>query len=142
MNELATAKRVTAVKDRVKKAEFDQFVFGKLGCNRMFDMTPTGNLVHTYYGLAEYGDFIRFFNSAPFIQLNIGGPFAAEFVCERFLCSVTWTEYAIQVVFYESRELLLETIRQSQQIVINQFECFDNLPTGILLAFNNEIFHR
>ena len=48
MNELATAKRVTTVKNRVKKAEFDQFVFGKLGCNRMFDMTPSGNLVHTY----------------------------------------------------------------------------------------------
>ena len=78
MNEFATAKRVTAVRDRVKKAAFDQFVFGKLGCNRMFDMTPSGNLVHTYYGLAEYGDFIRFFNNAPFIQLNIGGLMATN----------------------------------------------------------------
>lgn len=142
MDEFKTTKRVTAVKCNVNKEEFDHFVFGKLGCNRRFDITPSGSLVHTYYGLMEYSDFIRFFNNTHFIQFCAGGPFAAEFISERFLCSVTWAEQAIQVVFYENRKQLIETVRHSQQYVLAQFECFDNLPAGILLAFSNELFHK
>ena len=142
MDEFITSKQVTAIKSNVKKDEFDRFVFGKLGCNRKFDITASGTVVHTYYGLTEYGDFIRFFNHAPFIQLCAGGPFAAEFICERFLCSVTWNEHAIQVVFYANKALMMEIIHRSQQYVLSQFECFDNLPVEILLAFDNELFHK
>lgn len=142
MDEFITSKRVTTVKNKVKKDEFDRFVFGKLGCNRRFDVTPSGSLVHTYYGLTEYDDFIRFFDHAPFILLCVGGPFAAEFICERFLCSVTWDEQAIQVVFYENREQMIETVRRSQQYVLTHFDCFDNLPAEILLVFSNELFHK
>lgn len=142
MSEILTITRLTTVKGSLRKEEFDRFVLGKLGCNRKYDITPTGDLIHTYFGLNEYHSFIRFFNSAPFIQISTGSPYAAEFVCERFLCSVTWGEHAIQVVFYESRERLLETVRRSQQHILNQLEYRDRLPTELLLAFSDVLFHE
>lgn len=142
MSEFMTITRITAVKSSMKKEEFDRFVFGKLGCNRKYDITPTGDLIHTYFGLNEYSNFIRFFNSAPFIQISTGSPYAAEFICERFLCSVTWGEHAIQVVFYESRERFIETVHRSQQDILNQLEYRDRLPTELLLAFSDVLFHK
>lgn len=142
MSENMTITRITAVKSSMKKEEFDRFVFGKLGCNRKYDITPTGDLIHTYFGLNEYDNFIRFFNSIPFIQISIGSPYSAEFICERFLCSITWGEHAVQVVFYESRERLIETVRRSQQHILNQLEYRDQLPTELLLAFSDVLFHK
>lgn len=142
MSDILTITRITTVKSSVKKEEFDRFVFGKLGCNRKYDITPTGDLIHTYFGLNEYNSFIRFFNIFPFVQLSTGSLYAAEFICERFLCSVTWGEHAIQVVFYENRERLLETVRHSQQHILNQLEYRDRLPTELLLTFSDVLFHE
>ena len=142
MSDILTITRITTVKSSVKKDEFDRFVFGKLGCNRKYDITPTGDLIHTYFGLNEYNSFIRFFNIVPFVQLSTGSLYAAEFICERFLCSVTWGEHAIQVVFYENRERLLETVRHSQQHILNQLEYRDRLPTELLLTFSDVLFHE
>lgn len=44
MSEFMTITRITAVKSSMKKEEFDRFVFGKLGCNRKYDITPKGDL--------------------------------------------------------------------------------------------------
>ena len=76
------------------------------------------------------------------MQIPIGSPSSAEFRCERFLCSIPWGEHAVQVVFYESRERLIETVRRSQQHILNQLESRDQLPTELLLAFSDVLFHK
>lgn len=136
-------KRVTSIKQNNRKEAFDNSILGVMGCNDKCRRDECGNTICTYYGFSGYNSFVNYFKNRHFIQLILSGaPFPVEFISEKFLCSISWDDDFIYVVFYETKEQLMETVRCSLNRILKECGRCENWVAEVMMMSGDEILRN
>lgn len=136
-------KRVTSIKQNNRKEAFDNSILGVMGCNDKCRRDECGNTICTYYGFSGYNSFVNYFKNRHFIQLILSGaPFPVEFISEKFLCSISWDDDFIYVVFYETKEQLMETVRCSLNRILKECDRCENWVAEVMMMSGDEILRN